>query len=38
MKGLWMKGKAICVLERALNRLDKGMVVAAVICHCAVNE
>jgi hypothetical protein len=38
MKGLWMKGKAISVLETALDKLDKGIIVAAVICHCAVNE
>jgi hypothetical protein len=33
-----MKGKATSVLERALDKVDKGMIVAAVICHCAVNE
>lgn len=38
MKGLWMKGKMISVLERAMDKLDKGMIIAAVICYYAVNE
>jgi hypothetical protein len=38
MKGLWMKGKTIYVLERAMDKLDKGIIIAIVICHYAVNE
>jgi hypothetical protein len=33
-----VKGKAISVLEKAMDKLDKGMIAAAVGCHCADNE
>jgi hypothetical protein len=38
MNGLWMKGKMLSVLERAMDKLDKGMIITTVICHYAVNE